>query len=65
MGPADDETMNFETITSFLAMGGYATYVFASYGLTALTLGGLLLAESRRHRVWLRRQAALRRVEEA
>ena len=36
--------MSFETITAFLAMGGYATYVFASDGLTALTFGGLLLS---------------------
>ena len=48
--------MSFETITAFLAMGGYATYVFASYGLTGLTLLGLLLTEARRHRSWLRRQ---------
>ena len=57
--------MSFETITAFLAMGGYATYVFASYGLTVLTLGGLLLAESRRHRAWLHRQGPVRRFEEA
>ena len=57
--------MSFESITVFFAMGGYATYVFASYGLTALTLGGLLLAESRRHRAWLHRQGSVRRFEEA
>ena len=57
--------MSFESITAFVAMGGYATYVFASYGLTALTLGGLLLAESRRHRAWLHRQRSVRRFEEA
>lgn len=56
--------MNFETITAFLEMGGYAIYVFASYGFTALTLGGLLLAESRRHRAWLRRQGSVQRSEE-
>ena len=53
--------MSFESITAFVAMGGYATYVFASYGLTALTLGGLLLAEFRRHRAWLHRQGSRRR----
>ena len=57
--------MSFESITAFFVMCGYATYVFASYGLTALTLGGLLLAESRRHRAWLHRQGSVRRFEEA
>lgn len=57
--------MNFETIAAFLAMGGYATYVFGAYGLTILTLGGLLLAESRRHQAFLHRQRSVRRLREA
>jgi len=34
-------------MTEFFAMGGYAPYVWSSYGLTVLVLGGLLLASLR------------------
>ncbi len=33
---------------SFLAMGGYAAYVWASYALSAAVLAGLALASVRR-----------------
>jgi heme exporter protein D len=31
-----------ETVARFLAMGGYAAYVWPAYALTLLVLGGLL-----------------------
>lgn len=31
------------SVAKFLAMGGYAAYVWPAYGLTVLVLGGLLL----------------------
>jgi heme exporter protein D len=42
--------MGFSSWSEFLHMGGYALYVWTSYGLTVVVLGGLLLALVRRHR---------------
>lgn len=41
-----------ESVSEFFAMGGYAGYIWPAYGLTALVLGGLLIASWRslRHR---------------
>ena len=39
-----------ENFSDFLAMGGYAAYVWSSYGLTAAVLAGLWIAASRRRR---------------
>jgi heme exporter protein D len=41
-------------MSDFLAMGGYAAFVWPSYGLTALVLGGLAWAS------WRARRAASR-----
>ena len=38
------------TIAHWLAMGGYAAFVWPAYGLTAIVLGGLALHCWRRHR---------------
>jgi heme exporter protein D len=35
---------------NWLAMGGYAGFVWPAYGVTALVLGGLALCSWRRHR---------------
>jgi heme exporter protein D len=32
----------FESLEQFLAMGGYAAYVWPSYGVSALLIGGLI-----------------------
>ncbi len=40
----------------FLAMGGYAFYVWSAYGLTAIVLIGLLLQSLLWHRRLKRRQ---------
>jgi heme exporter protein D len=37
-------------IADWLAMGGYAGFVWPAYGLTAAVLGGLALHSWRRHR---------------
>jgi heme exporter protein D len=45
-------------VIKYLAMGGYAAYVWPAYGLTLLVLGGLLLwslAGYRRHQRELKR----------
>jgi len=47
-------------IAKFLAMGGYAAYVWPALGLTALVLTGLLIASLKSVR---RREAELARLE--
>jgi heme exporter protein D len=47
-------------IAKFLAMGGYAAYVWPALGLTALVLSGLLVASLKSVR---RREAELARLE--
>jgi len=36
-----------QSLSEFLAMGGYAAYVWSAYGITALLLIGLLVATLR------------------
>jgi heme exporter protein D len=40
--------MNWGSLDNFLAMGGYALYVWGSYGVTALCIGAELWALARR-----------------
>jgi heme exporter protein D len=47
-------------LTSFLAMGGYAAYVWPAYGLTVIVLVGLLLWSLGAYR---RRQRELERLQ--
>jgi heme exporter protein D len=42
-------------MTEFLAMGGYAAYVWGAYGFTTLVLVWTAVAASSRHRAELRR----------
>jgi len=37
-------------VESWLAMGGYAGFVWPAYGVAAIVLGGLALVSWRRHR---------------
>ena len=46
-----------ETIGEFLAMGGYAAYVWSSYALAAAVMAGLWLAAGQRKRNSRRRIA--------
>jgi heme exporter protein D len=49
-----------EAVREFFAMGGYAVYVWPSYGLTAVVLAALLIGSWRGLRV---RQRQLRAIE--
>lgn len=51
-----------DSIESFLAMGGYARYVWPAFAFAALVMIGLLAASLRSLRA---RQAALKTLEEA
>jgi heme exporter protein D len=42
--------MQFDSISAFFNMGGYAFYVWLSYGVTALSLGGLIISSLGRKR---------------
>ena len=50
-----------QALANFLAMGGYAAYVWPAYGAAALLLGGLLWASLRRLR---RNEAMLRQLDQ-
>jgi heme exporter protein D len=47
-------------VTKFLAMGGYAAYVWPAYGVTVVVLGGLLIWSLGAYR---RRQRELDRLQ--
>ena len=49
-----------QAVTNFLAMGGYAAYVWPAYGAAVVLLGGLLWASLRALR---RAEALLRSLE--
>lgn len=40
----------FNTLAEFVGMGGYGLFVWPSYALTVLTIGGLLVTSFIRHR---------------
>ena len=48
-----------ETLHDFLAMGGYAAYVWPAYAVAALLLGGLAIASWRKLRAAERALAML------
>lgn len=48
-------------MTDFLAMGGYALYVWGSYGVAALALVAEVLIVRRRRRTLLRRAGRMKR----
>ena len=52
-------------MSEFFAMGGYAFYVWGSYGLAAVILVANVVLPWRRHRDLLRRLAALVRGRDA
>jgi heme exporter protein D len=47
-----------KTFSEFLAMGGYASYVWSAYGLALIVLGWNALAPGRRERALERKLAA-------
>lgn len=42
--------MQFDSISDFLAMGGYGFYVWISYGVTALALVLLIILSKQKHK---------------
>ena len=44
--------MRFDSLNSFLEMGGYAVYVFGSYGLTVAVMAGLVFTALKQRRVF-------------
>lgn len=59
---ASGQNMNWNSLSDFLAMGGYAFYVWGSFGVTALALALEPLLIRKRRRDILR---TLRREREA
>ena len=53
--------MTAAALTHWLAMGGYAVFVWPAYGVTAVVLGGLALHSWWRHR---RSAAELARLQQ-
>lgn len=52
-------------LQAFLAMGGYAAYVWSAYGLALIVLAGHLVTAHRRERRILRRLGRARRHGDA
>jgi heme exporter protein D len=42
--------MHFDSMSAFLAMGGYAGYVWSAFGITALALVALVIGYHRTHK---------------
>ncbi|AHG77033.1 heme exporter protein CcmD [Mannheimia varigena] len=43
-------TFQFQSISDFFAMGGYGFYVWLSYALTFIAMGGLIWLSRREHK---------------
>jgi heme exporter protein D len=54
-----------EAVASFLAMGGYAAFVWPAYGIATVVLGGLLAWSLGAYRRRQRELAELQREDEA
>lgn len=46
-------TFQFESISDFFAMGGYGFYVWLSYAVTFIAVGGLIWLSRREHKAIL------------
>ncbi len=57
--------MQWNSVGEFLAMGGYALYVWPAFGLAAAVLGGLWLDTGARLRAAERDLAAAERLRES
>lgn len=44
----------FDTLSDFLAMGNYGFYVWLSYGVSLLAMGGLIWLSRREHKTILK-----------
>lgn len=54
--------MYFSSWSEFIAMGGHAPFVWASYGLMALSLGILIAVSRASQRRWLAQQRRRRLI---
>lgn len=54
--------MYFASWSEFFAMGGHAPFVWASYGLMAMSLAALIVGSRLSQRRWLRLQHRRRRI---
>lgn len=54
--------MNWGSLHNFLAMGGYARYVWGAYGVTALFIAAEIALLAARRRTLLRRLSRIRRI---
>ena len=52
LGAKSGVVMRFDSLNSFLEMGGYAVYVFGSYGLTVAVMAGLVFTALKQRRVF-------------
>ncbi|SDG12054.1 heme exporter protein D [Limimonas halophila] len=50
-----------QAVLDYLAMGGYAAYIWPAYGLSVLVMGGLVVQSVRQLRARQRAVAALER----
>jgi heme exporter protein D len=50
-----------DSLSTYLAMGGYASFVWSAYGIAAIVLGGITVASWRRYRA---SQNALERLQQ-
>ncbi|MBV9824808.1 MAG: heme exporter protein CcmD [Alphaproteobacteria bacterium] len=50
-----------QMLSAWLAMGGYAVYVWPAYGIAAVVLGGVMVSSWQRHRESVRTLARLQR----
>ncbi|WP_394132481.1 heme exporter protein CcmD [Shewanella maritima] len=50
--------MQFDSLNQFLDMGGYAFYVWLAYGVSAASLGILIISSARKKRKVLQQIAA-------
>ncbi len=56
--------IQFDSVSDFLAMGGYGGYVWLSYALAAMAVGVLIGHTVAEHRSLLRRKARAARRED-
>lgn len=60
-----DSPGGFDSIGAFLAMGGYAAYVWPAFAVTALVLGGLWLQSLLALRTAQKQEALVTRMRRA
>lgn len=57
-------TMQFHSLSQFLAMGGYASYVWTAYGMFVVVMTGLVFSSYRQRRQLIAREIRRQRRDE-